>query len=256
VVEPTEVVLSLYVVEELRNAVRDSESDEIAIIVKARMTDADGDLVVSVIFAMGDDYLYGFDSYFTINIDLGAHIDLDNPWWAGLNHYRITSIIDGRPIGGRLNPETGIFTLATRITGTFTIAYIEGLVRLHLALDSYDITDLAGNTNTITMDILPIIVPEANRTLLPLRFMAYALGAEIDWTDKTDTAPLMVFIALDGVTLTIPIGMLTPELEALGMDVPAQLMGNRTMVPLRFVAEFFGAVIAWDNETRSIEFIR
>jgi hypothetical protein len=32
-------------------------------------------------------------------------------------------------------------------------------------------------------------------------------------------------------------------------------MANRTMVPLRFIAEFFGAVVAWDGETRTVEII-
>jgi len=39
------------------------------------------------------------------------------------------------------------------------------------------------------------------------------------------------------------------------MDVPAQVMGNRTMIPLRFVNEFFGAVVNWDDESQSIEVV-
>jgi hypothetical protein len=39
------------------------------------------------------------------------------------------------------------------------------------------------------------------------------------------------------------------------MDVPAQLSNSRTMVPLRFISEFFGALVTWDDETRTVEII-
>jgi hypothetical protein len=46
---------------------------------------------------------------------------------------------------------------------------------------------------------------------------------------------------------------MTPELVALGMDVPAQLQNARTMVPLRFIAEFFGAAVTWNDGLRQAE---
>jgi len=33
-----------------------------------------------------------------------------------------------------------------------------------------------------------------------------------------------------------------------GMDVPAQLINDRTYVPIRFIAEFFGAQVSWDYD--------
>jgi len=136
---------------------------------------------------------------------------------------------------------------------TFTIAYMENLRRLVMSLDSYVITDLAENAPNKTMDVLPII--QNNRTLVPIRFIAEALGAEVDWTNATAYRPLTVHITIDGQTLSFGIGETSPYLAALGMDVPAQPMSNRTMVPLRFVSEFFGSVVEWDGDTRSIEII-
>jgi len=37
-----------------------------------------------------------------------------------------------------------------------------------------------------------------------------------------------------------------------GMDVPAQVMSDRTMVPLRFISEYFNAQVKWDEETKMI----
>ena len=92
-------------------------------------------------------------------------------------------------------------------------------------------------------------------TLVPIRFIAEALGAAVDWTRATEYSPMLVHITLNGQTLTFGIGELTPELAAVGMDVPAQIMDNRTMVPLRFIGEFFGALVEWDGETRGIGII-
>ena len=35
------------------------------------------------------------------------------------------------------------------------------------------------------------------------------------------------------------------------LDVPAQIIGNRTMVPARFVSESLGCVVTWYNETQT-----
>jgi len=143
-----------------------------------------------------------------------------------------------------LNPNTA---------GSFEINYVVNLRRLVLSLSSFTITDLAGNVPDRVMDIRPVI--QNNRTLVPLRFIAEALNASVTWTDETAYAPLTVYLTLDGQTLVIPIGMVTAELAALGMDVPAQIMDSRTLVPLRFIAEFFGAVVAWEGDIGGIEII-
>jgi len=78
----------------------------------------------------------------------------------------------------------------------------------------------------------------------------------VDWTPHTDYSPSLAHITLNGQTLSFPVnGIITPELAALGMDVPPQVMSGRTMMPLRFISEFFGAVVTWDAETQGIEII-
>jgi hypothetical protein len=147
------------------------------------------------------------------------------------------------------------FTVNANTTGGFVIAHVATLNRLALSLNAYTIVDLAGNAPTQTMDVLPFI--QDNRTLIPVRFIAEALGAEVDWTRATDYAPSLAHITLNGQTLSFPTsGIITPELAALGMDVPPQVVGNRTMMPFRFVSEFFGAIVNWDDDLRSIEIIR
>ena len=92
------------------------------------------------------------------------------------------------------------------------------------------------------MDVAPVIL--GNRTMVPLRFIAEALGAEVSWDVETRTAT----VNLDDTTLYVTIGELAP-----GMDVPAEIINERTMVPLRYISESLGAVVDWDPDTRTIE---
>ena len=207
-------------------------------------------LTVEVNITVGEDEIEETAVPFTVSVSLE---DFD---FEDVNIHRIVAIAeDGTILGGRLDPVTGLFTFETQYTGTFTIAYVESLIRISLNINSPIIYDLAANSQTQHMDVLPII--QDGRTLLPIRFITYALGAEVDWSRATDYSPSLVHITLNGQTLSFPAsGIITPELAALGMDVPLIIYQNRTMVPLRFISEFFGAIVNWDNQTQDIEIIR
>ncbi|MCL1883729.1 MAG: stalk domain-containing protein [Defluviitaleaceae bacterium] len=190
-----------------------------------------------------------------VNDETTVTVSLEDFDFGEINTYRIVAIAsDGTLAGGTFDTETSLFVFEAPSQGEFTIIYAADLIRLSLSLDSLVITDLAGNVPAQTMDVLPVV--QAGRILLPVRFIAQALGANVDWTHATENAPLTVFITVDGETISMPIGEITPELTAVGMEIPAQIMGNRTMVPLRFVSEFFDAIVNWCEETRSIEIIR
>ncbi len=94
----------------------------------------------------------------------------------------------------------------------------------------------------------PVIL--GGRTLVPLREIFVALGADVEWDDVTRTA-----IAKKGnETMRISIG--SNELYISGnveeLDVPAKLINEKTMVPARAVSEAFNATVGWDNETRTV----
>ncbi|MCL2202749.1 MAG: stalk domain-containing protein [Defluviitaleaceae bacterium] len=203
---------------------------------------------VTIRQGQGGNILYHqlFNAPITIGTDLGD-AEFSNP-------YRVTAINEnGERIGGRFNPATGLFEFATQSLSYFVIAYIPELRRLTLRIGTPYITDIADNAPTQRMDVLPVI--QHGRILLPIRFVAEALGATVTWERATDYAPMTIFIDVNDEALSFPIGEVTPELAALGMDVPAQLMNGRTMVPLRFVSEFFGAYVSWDSEESRAEII-
>ncbi|MBE7019832.1 MAG: copper amine oxidase N-terminal domain-containing protein [Ruminococcaceae bacterium] len=84
-----------------------------------------------------------------------------------------------------------------------------------------------------------------SRTLVPVRFIAENFGAEVGWDDATRTVTLtlkdkVVKIVLDKAEIDIN-GSVT------AIDVPAQSIEGRTMLPLRaFVENVMGKKIFWD----------
>ena len=100
----------------------------------------------------------------------------------------------------------------------------------------------------IFCDQPPVIV--GDRTLVPLRAIFEALGAEVYW----DNDARSVTAIKDDTTIFLAIGssVLYKNGEATYMDVPGQIINDRTMVPVRAVSESFGAKVYWDNDTRTV----
>ena len=94
------------------------------------------------------------------------------------------------------------------------------------------------------MDVAPFV--EDGRTMVPIRFIAEALGATISstWVDGVQ----QITIIHGNETISFLIGQLAP-----GMDVPAQIIDSRTFVPIRFVAEALGASVIWNSDTQTVE---
>lgn len=99
-------------------------------------------------------------------------------------------------------------------------------------------------------DIKPLI-DNNNRILIPLRFVAEALGAEIEWDNKDRK----ITITKREKTVELKIGVKKAVVDGieLNFDSSAELAGNRAVVPLRFVAEALGAEVEWNGDTRTIE---
>lgn len=113
------------------------------------------------------------------------------------------------------------------------------------------------NGETKYMDAAPII--RESRTLLPIRFAAEPLGAAVAW----DGAERKVTVTLGDKVVNLWIG--NPEAFVGGSPVPIDpensrvrplIHQNRTMLPLRFVAESLGAEVQWNPADRSVRVAR
>jgi hypothetical protein len=118
---------------------------------------------------------------------------------------------------------------------------------LTIRLTAGALTATVGDEERI-LDAPPMIVNGV--TFVPLRFIGEALGADVTWNE----ALKVVFLAKGssrvqlsiGSKLAIIDGRITQLLEA------PFIQNERTMVPLRFISEAFGADVTWDQATKAV----
>jgi hypothetical protein len=103
----------------------------------------------------------------------------------------------------------------------------------------------------VTFDVDPYIaqVEGGSRILVPLRNLAEALGCEVGWVN-----PDQINITRGGSVIKMYInktGYLVDGVEK-QLDAPPFIMGSRTMVPLRFVAQELGCTVQYDGVTNTV----
>ena len=90
-----------------------------------------------------------------------------------------------------------------------------------------------------------------NRTMVPLRAVAEALGLGVSWDGASREA-----IFTDGrKTLYFPIGSnaaRTGDGGSVMMDTAAVIVNDRTYAPIRYLAEYFGFSVGWDAATKTV----
>ena len=104
------------------------------------------------------------------------------------------------------------------------------------------------NGEAKSFDVMPQIIE--GRTLVPMRAIFEALGATVGWDDATKTATGKT--ASTEVSLTIDKKDAKVNGAVKTLDVPAQIIEGRTMVPARFVAESLGCKVDWDANTKTV----
>jgi len=78
-----------------------------------------------------------------------------------------------------------------------------------------------------------------------VRFIAEKFGAEVGWDDATQT--VSVKTSTDEITLQIGSAEMNVNGNITVLDVPAQTIGGRTLIPLRALVEALGKQVFWDD---------
>ncbi|MGF7184918.1 ligand-binding sensor domain-containing protein [Desulfitispora alkaliphila] len=121
---------------------------------------------------------------------------------------------------------------------------------LRESIYSTDIREIAifYNDRRVSTDVAPVM--EGGRTLLPMRVIFEALGAEVDWNGELRR--VNATLGDLSVELTVDEAIASVNGVEREMDVPARVEGGRTLVPLRFVGESLGLDVEWDGTLRSV----
>lgn len=97
------------------------------------------------------------------------------------------------------------------------------------------------NGQPLTFDAPPVNI--GGRILVPVRAIFESMGASVSWNSATQT----VSSRLDNsvVVMTIGQSFMRVNGEKVALDVPPQIVSDRTMVPARAAAEALDAVVRW-----------
>lgn len=108
------------------------------------------------------------------------------------------------------------------------------------------------NGEYINFDVQPKI--ENGRTLVPIRAISEYFKYDVEWYPNNQ----MVKIKNEDTTLNIYIGNINYQLngEAKILDVPPKIENDRTLVPVRLVAESFGCDVEWKADVREVRIVK
>lgn len=126
-------------------------------------------------------------------------------------------------------------------------------------------TALAKDVNIVidgeelNLDVAPQIID--GRVMVPIRGVLENLGALVKWDDETQTVSARkssktVSLEIGSNDVTLDKGETNDDgsakTETIQTDVAAQLVSDRTLVPLRVISEAMGYSVDWNDETYTV----
>lgn len=112
------------------------------------------------------------------------------------------------------------------------------------------VASAAGKEVTVTVDAKKVNFPdgkpllEESRVLIPVRFVSEALGAKVDYKNRT----VLIKQSAKSISMKVNTSIVTSGDKRIFLDVPARLQKGRVYVPLRFVSEALGANVDWNSK--------
>ncbi|WP_031514682.1 stalk domain-containing protein [Desulfofalx alkaliphila] len=106
-----------------------------------------------------------------------------------------------------------------------------------------------------TLEAAPYVDDKTGRTLVPVRFVSEALGAEVDWDAQTNR----ITIVDGGKVIVLIIGSNNVQVDGVQQSIecaPTTIPPGRTFIPLRFVSESLGAQVDYEAKTSKITITR
>ncbi len=101
----------------------------------------------------------------------------------------------------------------------------------------------------------PVIIPEWGRTVVPIRAIVEALGGTIQWDGKERKVTINFKETTIELWIGKPQARVNDEMKWIDSNnhnVKPVIINDRTMLPLRFVAENLGCTVYWNSVTRTI----
>ncbi len=166
---------------------------------------------------------------------------IDGGRWSRFDLVLITDDPDYKPS----NTEEGLKALDAKVYDPDSVKWVKSN-----PLEGRPADEIAVKFNGewMTFDVPPMLMND--RTMVPLRAIFEALGATVTWDDATQTATGI----RNGKEVSVTIGSNRAMVggNMVSIDQSAALVNDRTLVPLRFVSESYGANVEWDDASQTV----
>lgn len=157
--------------------------------------------------------------------------------------------------------ERRSYAVVMRVTGTggglampIRFAVVES-VPTHIVLRIGQKTATV-NGSAVALEAASFIDGASSRTMVPVRLIAEAFGADVAWNPATRKVTIQTAksAARKATTIVLQVGSRQVLIDghAQSLDAPAQIRGGRTFVPVRMVTEALGASVRWDAATQTV----
>ena len=169
---------------------------------------------------------------------------------------------------------TGIHVLLVFFRRLFNACRLFSNLRVYFffrSLDFFFLDDLGNDDGTKTLDLtqfypreneISVVVdgekimfdqPPVSvdgRTMVPIRAVIEEMGGTVEWLPQSSSS----LLKLNGNRMILTLNSKTEYYneEEYELDVEPQAINNRTLLPLRFVAEKFGFSVGWDGDTKTV----
>lgn len=129
------------------------------------------------------------------------------------------------------------------------------IVSVFILLSVFSVTVLADeNINVyyegemLVFDVEPQIVN--NYTMVPARTVFEAMGAKVKWDEETQT--VTVKKKKKSISMIIGGEIINQDGQVIDSEAAPVVLNDRTLVPIRLIAEFLGAQVEWDENANSV----
>ena len=134
------------------------------------------------------------------------------------------------------------------------VGILKQLAALRVAAGDVSIPVVVNGT-VLKFDVAPVL--RSGRTLIPIRVMAAAFGATVDWNAQNPERVAITRVVKAGeqplvFLMNLKTGVVTMNSILVNLEVNPIVILHRTLVPIRFIAEAFGMTVTYEPATKGV----
>lgn len=129
---------------------------------------------------------------------------------------------------------------------------------LTIPITAEDDIKVVLNGTELTFDVPPQIIND--RTMVPMRAIFEALGARVVWVEESQSIYAhntlrAIYLKIDTPEMCLMDASLDASKQSemiIPLEISPQLVGGRTLVPVRAISEAFGVDVTWRGEDNTV----